>query len=96
MIGRPHSSAAPSAWKLASIQRLTFHDMRHTAASLAVLAGANVKAVQSMLGSASATMTLDTYAGLLDTDADALADALDEARDRAISEPGAHYGPTRD
>ena len=33
------------------------HELRHTAASLAVSAGANVKAVQRMLGHASAAMT---------------------------------------
>lgn len=40
--------------------RLTPHDLRHTAASLAISSGANVKAVQRMLGHASAAMTLDT------------------------------------
>ena len=34
--------------------RITAHDLRHTAASLAISAGANVKAVQRMLGHASA------------------------------------------
>lgn len=38
---------------------ITPHDLRHTAASLAVSAGANVKAVQRMLGHAKASMTLD-------------------------------------
>jgi integrase len=38
---------------------LTPHELRHTAASLAVSAGANVKAVQRMLGHATASMTLD-------------------------------------
>ena len=47
---------------------------RHTAASLAVSAGGNVKAVQRMLGHASAAMTLDTYADLFDDDLDAGAD----------------------
>ena len=61
---------------------VTRHDMRHTAASLAVSAGANVKAVQRMLGHASAAMTLDTYADLFDDDLDAVADALDAARTR--------------
>ncbi|WP_416779306.1 tyrosine-type recombinase/integrase [Microbacterium lacticum] len=37
-----------------SIPRLTPHDLRHTAASLAISSGANVKAVQRMLGHASA------------------------------------------
>lgn len=58
--------------------RITPHDLRHTAASLAVSAGANVKAVQKMLGHKSAAMTLDTYADLFDKDAEAVADAHDE------------------
>ncbi len=61
-------------------ERLTLHDLRHTAASLAISAGANVKAVQRMLGHASAAMTLDTYADLFDDDLDAVAAALDEAK----------------
>ena len=64
--------------------RVTPHDLRHTAASLAVSAGANVKAVQRMLGHASAAMTLDTYADLFDDDLDAVAVGLDEARSARI------------
>jgi integrase len=56
---------------------LTPHELRHTAASLAVSAGANVKAIQAMLGHASAAMTLDTYADLFDDDLDAVAERLD-------------------
>lgn len=48
--------------------RPTFHDLRHTAVSLAISHGANVKVVQRIAGHASATMTLDTYAGLFDHD----------------------------
>ncbi|EIC07527.1 integrase family protein [Microbacterium laevaniformans OR221] len=59
-----------------SIPRLTPHDLRHTAASLAISSGANVKAVQRMLGHASAAMTLDTYADLFDDDLDAVAARL--------------------
>ena len=61
------------------VPRLTPHDLRHTAASLAISAGANVKAVQRMLGHASAAMTLDTYADLFDDDLDAVATALHAA-----------------
>lgn len=43
---------------------LTPPELRHTASSLAVAAGANVKVVQQMLGHASAALTLDVYAGL--------------------------------
>lgn len=60
--------------------RVTPHDLRHTAASLAIAAGANVKAVQRMLGHASAAMTLDTYADLFEDDLDDVAVALDLAR----------------
>lgn len=62
------------------VPRVTPHDLRHTAASLAISAGANVKAVQRMLGHASAAMTLDTYTDLFDDDLDTVADALDAAR----------------
>jgi len=63
----------------AGLEGLTPHELRHTAASLAVSAGANVKAVQRMLGHASAAMTLDVYSGLFDDDLDAVADRLDTA-----------------
>ncbi|MGA5543517.1 tyrosine-type recombinase/integrase [Mycobacterium sp. NPDC051198] len=63
----------------ATFPTITPHDLRHTAASLAISAGANVKAVQRMLGHAKASMTLDTYADLFDTDLDAVAFNLDEA-----------------
>ena len=39
----------------------TPHEMRHTAPSLAISAGANVEAVQRMFGHALATVTLDVY-----------------------------------
>ena len=54
-------------------------DLRHTAASLAISAGANIKAVQRMLGHASAAMTFDTCADLFDDDLDAVADQLHRA-----------------
>jgi integrase len=54
--------------------RVTAHDLRHTAASLAIHAGANPKVVQRMLGHASAAMTLDVYADLFDSDLDTVAE----------------------
>ncbi|QUD84771.1 site-specific integrase [Gordonia polyisoprenivorans] len=65
--------------------RVTPHDLRHTAASLAVSVGANVKVVQKMLGHKSATMTLDTYADLFDRDAESVADAHDERQTSIIA-----------
>jgi integrase len=62
-----------------SFPTITPNDLRHTAASLAVSAGANVKAVQRMLGHAKASMTLDVYADLFDEDLDGVAARLDAA-----------------
>jgi integrase len=56
--------------------RLTPHDLRHTAASLAIHDGNNSKVVQRMLGHKSAAMTLDVYTGLSDSDMDAVAEKL--------------------
>jgi integrase len=64
--------------------RVTPHDLRHTAASLAISANANVKAVQRMLGHASAAMTLDTYADLFEDDLADVAAALDVQRAAAL------------
>ncbi|WP_346655979.1 tyrosine-type recombinase/integrase [Arthrobacter sp. NicSoilB8] len=69
--------------KRSGIPRITPHDLRHSAASFAVSAGANVKAVQKMLGHGSAAMTLDVYAVLFDDDLDSVADALDNAVSRS-------------
>ncbi|MCU1571585.1 MAG: site-specific integrase, partial [Naasia sp.] len=63
---------------------LTPHELRHTAASLAISAGANVKAVQRMLGHASAAVTLDVYSDLFDSDLDAVSAALDAAIATAV------------
>jgi integrase len=71
---------------------LTPHELRHTAASLAVSAGANVKAVQRILGHASAAMTLDRYADLFEDDLDAVADRLDLVRESARGLPADFCG----
>ena len=56
---------------------LTPHGLRHTAASLAIAAGGNVKVVQQMLGHATASMTLDLYGHLFPDQLDDVADRLD-------------------
>ncbi|WP_375407414.1 tyrosine-type recombinase/integrase [uncultured Amnibacterium sp.] len=70
------------AVRRAGIPRMTPHDLRHTAASLAIQSGANMKAVQRMLGHASAAMTLDVYADLFDDDLDLVANRLNEGLGR--------------
>jgi integrase len=82
------------AAKAAGLADVTPHDLRHTAASLAVSSGATVKSVQRMLGHASAAMTLDVYSGLFDDDLSALADRMDAAaRAAAEARVGTPWAP---
>lgn len=74
------------ALRQAGCPRLTIHDLRHTAASIAISSGANVKALQRMLGHKSAAMTLDTYADLFDTDLDDIAVNMDARIETAMNE----------
>lgn len=71
------------------------HELRHTAASLAIAAGADVKVVQKMLGHKSATMTLDQYGHLFDDRLDDVADRLDAAADAYVSAEAASLGNVR-
>lgn len=67
---------------------LHLHDLRHTAASLAISSGANVKVVQTMLGHKSAAMTLDVYADLFDHDLDEVAEKMDAAYQEYLGRKG--------
>ncbi|MFC9766053.1 tyrosine-type recombinase/integrase [Rhodococcus jostii] len=68
-------------WSTATAQAalggLDTYELRHTAASLAIHAGANVKTVQRMLGHTSAAMTLDVYGHLWDEELDTLPASMD-------------------
>lgn len=64
---------------------LTIHDLRHTAASIAIHSGANVKAVQRMLGHKKAAMTLDLYADLFDSDLDLVAESVNRKIEAAVT-----------
>lgn len=59
---------------------LRVHDLRHTAASIWLGKGADPKVVQRVLGHASATMTMDLYGHLIDTNLWAAAERIDVAR----------------
>ncbi len=61
----------------AGVAPLRVHDLRHTCASLAIAAGADVKVLQRMLGHASASLTLDRYGHMLPGQAQSVADRLD-------------------
>ena len=66
---------------------LRWHDLRHTACSLSVAAGANVKQVSARLGHSSVMITLDRYTHLFESGEQSVADALDAIYSAAPSEP---------
>lgn len=82
-IGRADASASlgwrrfAGAVKRSGVPALTPHSLRHTAASVSVSAGANVKAVQRLLGHASAAMTWGTDSDLFSDDLAAVATPFD-------------------
>ena len=78
----------------AIIGGLTPHELRHTAASLAVSAGASVLGVQRLMGHEKASMTLDVCADLFDHDLDDVATRLDEVRAAGLRTM-CGLGPTR-
>lgn len=53
------------ALKAADLPRIRFHDLRHTNASLCLENGENIKYIQTQLGHASPTITLNIYAHLM-------------------------------
>lgn len=86
--GGPLKPPRPQHWLGAAVSRchaadgtfpghLGVHSLRHTAASLLISSGANVKVVQQQLGHKSATMTLDQYGHLFPHDLGVIAEAMD-------------------
>jgi integrase len=78
----------------AGLGHVRIHDLRHTCASLAIAAGADVLVLQRMLGHASAAMTLDRYGHLMPGQAEEVARRLSDAAGRATSPTAAHIRPT--
>lgn len=65
------------------------HDLRHTAATLWLSSGVDLKTAQAWLGHSTAKLTADTYAHFLGSDADSA--ALARMND-VLSEPGGRRG----
>ena len=65
---------------------ITPHNLRDTASSLAIHAGASVVAVARLLGHESAATTLNHYPGLFPTDLDDVAVRLDAAAREAVGD----------
>ena len=65
--------------KRAEVPQITFHDLRHTCASLLFQKNVHPKFVQELLGHASVAITLDTYSHMLPGMGGEAADAMVEA-----------------
>ena len=75
-------------WRHAIIEigrpTLRVHDLRHTYASLARRAGADLRLLQKTMGHASITVTAHIYADLYDDELDVVASALNALDDRQV------------
>lgn len=71
-------SLAPLLGK-AGLPHMTFHQLRHTAATILLLKNVNPKIVSEMLGHATIAITLDTYSHVLPNMQDSAVAAMEEA-----------------
>jgi integrase len=67
------------------LNAITLHECRHTFASLMIAAGVNAKALQTFMGHASITVTLDLYGHLFPGSEDEAAVLLDAYLERAYA-----------
>lgn len=67
------------AVKRLNLEGISFHNLRHTTASLLISAGTPITAVSGILGHASTQMTLDVYGHLYEDEAAIYVDRLGEA-----------------
>jgi integrase len=65
--------------KRADLPPVRLHDLRHTCATILLMAGKHPKYVQELLGHASISITLDTYSHVIEGMDGGLGDAMDEA-----------------
>ena len=98
-IGRTLHPDAVSKWfrdavEEASVPIIRLHDLRHTAASLALTVGVHPKIVSERLGHSSIAITLDTYSHVTPTmqaeAADRLGRLLFGAASDALDDPAVH------
>ena len=65
--------------KRAELPAIRLHDLRHTCATILLMAGKHPKYVQELLGYANISITLDTYSHVIEGMDGGLGDAMDEA-----------------
>jgi integrase len=73
-------------------ESITFHDLRHSFASLVIKAGATPKEVQTWMGHATIGETFDTYGHLFPSAADNARRFVDAAFSPVLDESGESPG----
>ncbi|MYS24683.1 Site-specific recombinase XerD [Streptomyces sp. DvalAA-14] len=63
----------------AKVRQVRVHDLRHTCASLLLAQGVDARTIMETLGHSTITMTLDTYAHVMDSTLRKAADRMDDA-----------------
>lgn len=74
---RTLTERAGRLWKKAALQRITFHECRHTYASLMIAAGVNAKALSEYMGHANIATTMDRHGHLMPGKESEAAELLD-------------------
>ncbi len=67
------------AMKKASVEKIRIHDLRHTAASIAISSGATPNMVKEMLGHSDVQLTMRVYAHIFEADRAKVAENLNKA-----------------
>jgi integrase len=86
---------ADRAWRDTGLERITLHECRHTFASLMIAAGVNAKSLQSFMGHANISITLDRYGHLMpgsEAEAAGLLDAYMKAERQRAEEAARSAG----
>lgn len=67
------------ALKAAEVKKIRIHDLRHTAASIAISAGATPNMVKEMLGHSDVQLTMRVYAHIFEADREKVAANVNKA-----------------
>jgi integrase len=72
----------------AKVRRVRVHDLRHTCASLLLAQGVDARAIMETLGHSTITLTMNTYAHVMDATLKAAAERMEDALGAEDDEEG--------
>jgi len=81
----------PYQWFTKFLQRhglpkITYHQLRHTNASLLIAAGVDIVTLSGRLGHADKNITLSTYSHIIKSQEELVANRMDQFYDKAVSQ----------